>query len=62
MQDDFKATAIPVSAATLMSMIGVGMMVPALPHLAAEAGSTGVAAGALIGGYGLARLPATTGR
>jgi MFS family permease len=56
MQDDFKATAIPVSVATFMSMLGVGMMVPALPHLAAESGSTGVAAGALIGGYGLARL------
>lgn len=54
--DDFKATAIPVSAATLMSMLGVGMMVPALPHLAAESGSSGVAAGALIGAYGLARL------
>jgi MFS family permease len=56
MQNDFKATAIPVSAATLMSMLGVGMMVPALPHLAAESGSTGVAAGALIGAYGLSRL------
>jgi MFS family permease len=56
MQDDFKATAIPVSAATLMSMLGVGMMVPALPQLAAQAGSSGVAAGALIGGYGLSRL------
>lgn len=56
MQNDFKATAIPVSAATLMSMLGVGMMIPALPHLAAQTGSTGVAAGALIGGYGLSRL------
>jgi MFS family permease len=55
-QDDFKATAIPVSVGTLMSMLGVGMMITALPLLAAESGSTGVAAGALIGGYGLSRL------
>jgi MFS family permease len=55
-QDDFKATAIPVSVATLMSMLGVGMMITALPLLAVETGSTGVAAGFLIGGYGLSRL------
>jgi MFS family permease len=55
-QDDFKATAIPVSVATLMSMLGVGMMITALPLLAAGTGSTGVAAGALMGGYGLSRL------
>jgi MFS family permease len=56
MQDAFKATAIPIAAAIGMSMIGLGMLVPAMPRLAAHAGSTGVAAGALMGAYGMARL------
>jgi MFS family permease len=56
MQDSFKATAIPISAAVLMSMLGVGMMVPALPQLATQTSHAGVAAGALIGAYGFSRL------
>jgi len=56
MQDHFRATAIPIAAATTMSMLGLGMMVPAFPLLAAQVGSTGVAAGALMGAYGLSRL------
>jgi MFS family permease len=56
MQDSFKATALPISAAVLMSMLGVGMMVPALPQLAAQSSHAGVAAGALIGAYGFSRL------
>jgi MFS family permease len=55
-QDSFKATAIPVSAAVLLSMLGVGMMVPALPQLANQTGHAGIAAGALIGAYGFSRL------
>lgn len=54
--DDFKTTAIPIAVAIAMSMLGLGMMVPAMPHLAADAGSTGVAAGALMGVYGFSRL------
>lgn len=56
MKDDFISTARPVAAATLLSMLGVGMLVPALPHLAPQGASSGVAAGALISGYGLSRL------
>jgi MFS family permease len=56
MKDDFTSTAWPVAAATLLSMLGIGMLVPALPHLASEGASSGVAAGALISGYGLSRL------
>lgn len=56
MKDDFTSTARPVAAATLLSMLGVGMLVPALPHLAPQGASSAVAAGALISGYGLSRL------
>jgi MFS family permease len=56
MQDSFRATALPISAATLLSMLGIGMLVPALPQLAAATGSSVLAAGGLIGAYGLARL------
>jgi MFS family permease len=56
MKEDFASTARPVAAATLLSMLGIGMLVPALPHLAAQGASSGVAAGALISGYGLSRL------
>jgi MFS family permease len=56
MHDDFRATALPIAAAIALSMLGLGMMVPAMPQLADGIGSAGVAAGALMGAYGFSRL------
>lgn len=52
----FRATAVPIAAATFATMLGFGMMVPALPLLTAENGRSAVASGLLMGAFGFARL------
>ncbi|WP_075215225.1 MFS transporter [Mongoliimonas terrestris] len=54
--DTFRATAVPIAAATFATMLGFGMMVPALPLLTAENGRSAVASGLLMGAFGFARL------
>ncbi|MBC2664923.1 MFS transporter [Novosphingobium flavum] len=54
--DSFRAAAIPIAGATFLSMVGVGMLVPALPELARGAPDPALAAGSLIGAYGFSRL------
>ncbi|GLS76259.1 MFS transporter [Oharaeibacter diazotrophicus] len=51
----FLPVAVPVAAATFATMLGIGMLVPALPHLTADAGGA-FAAGALVSSFGVARL------
>lgn len=60
MTDAFRATAVPVALATFASLFGVGMLVPALPILAAQTGSGAVAAGFMVSVFGLARIIAST--
>lgn len=60
MTDTFRATATPVALATFASLFGVGMLVPALPILAAQTGSGAVAAGVMVSVFGLARIIAST--
>ena len=54
-RSSFLPTALPIAAATFATMLGMGMMVPALPHLTADSGGA-VAAGALVSAFGVARL------
>ncbi|MCA0433421.1 MAG: MFS transporter [Proteobacteria bacterium] len=54
--DDFRATALPIAAATFASLIGLGMLAPAMPIIARETGSDVTAAGLMIGSFGVARL------
>lgn len=51
----FLPVALPIAAATFATMLGIGMLVPALPHLTADSGGA-VAAGALVSAFGVARL------
>lgn len=51
----FLPIALPIAAATFATMLGIGMLVPALPHLTAGSGGA-VAAGALVSAFGTARL------
>lgn len=51
----FLPVALPLAAATFATMLGIGMLVPALPHLTADSGGA-VAAGALVSAFGVARL------
>ncbi len=60
MQNTFRATAIPVALATFASLFGVGMLVPAMPILAAQTGSGAVAAGFMVSVFGLARILSST--
>ncbi|WP_181706625.1 MFS transporter [Chthonobacter rhizosphaerae] len=52
----FRATAVPIAGATFATMLGFGMMVPALPLLTAENGKGALASGLLMGAFGFARL------
>jgi MFS family permease len=56
MSPDFRATAIPLSAALFASLLGLGMMVPAMPILAQQTGSGAMAAGLMVSSFGVARL------
>ncbi len=58
--DDFRSTAWPIAAATAASLLGLGMMVPALPLIAQETGSDATAAGLMVGSFGIARLLVAT--
>jgi MFS transporter, DHA1 family, multidrug resistance protein len=60
MQNTFRATAVPLSLAIFASLFGVGMLVPALPILAAQTGSGAVAAGFMVSVFGLARIVSST--
>jgi len=51
----FLPVAVPVAAATFATMLGIGMLVPALPHLTEGSGGA-FAAGALVSSFGVARL------
>jgi MFS family permease len=56
MSDAFRAIAIPISGAAFASLLGFGMMVPALPLLAHETGSGALAGGMMVAIFGIARL------
>ncbi|MDJ1158165.1 MFS transporter [Chelatococcus sp. SYSU_G07232] len=47
---------LPISIAVFVAMLGLGMLVPVLPALAARSSSSALAAGALLSGFGVARL------
>jgi MFS transporter, DHA1 family, multidrug resistance protein len=60
MPDSFRQTAIPIAAAAFASLLGLSMMVPAMPLLAKQTSSGAMAAGLMVGVFGIARLLAAS--